>query len=72
MINNFPLRLGKKSVNNIFKMYIKIFMTSARVGYAASLSQRAEGVPTNKQSGRGSELCLLWGGLNIYNISQII
>ena len=50
-------------------VYQKYIGTSIKVGCAtrslyASSSQKAEGVQTNNQRGRGSGPCRLWGGLD--------
>ena len=51
------------------KVYQKYLVTSIEVGCAtrslyASSGQKAEGVQTNNQKGRGSGPCRLWGGLD--------
>ena len=50
------------------RLYIKNRMAFAAVGCApaiwSNLSASAKGVPTNNQRGRGSEPCLLLGGLD--------
>ena len=55
--------------NTSINVYRKYLVTSIKVGCAtrslyASSGQKAEGVPTNNQRGRGSGPCRLWGGLD--------